>query len=212
MKRKCMLAIAFVGMIFAGKIGLATVTGASSPVFNTPTTTTAEPVQIQRPLVFEFTEAELDRANKGLVISPVPINAGAGRTRVLIGLGSYIVNGTGGCVGCHTSPTFAPGGNPFNGQPLKFNTAAYLAGGARFGPITSRNLTPDPQRNNLPGGMTLETFIHVMRTGIDRDNLHPQISPLLQTMPWPAFGNMTDRDLQAIYLYLSVIPHADTPQ
>jgi hypothetical protein len=113
-----MLAIAFVGMIFAGKIGLTTVTGANSPVFNTPTTTTAEPMQFQSPMIFEFTEAELARASRGLTISPVPINAGAGRTRVLIGLGSYLVNGAGGCVGCHTSPTFAPGGYRFIGQPL----------------------------------------------------------------------------------------------
>lgn len=31
----------------------------------------------------------------------------------------------------------------------------------------------------------------------------PQI---LQVMPWPAFGKKTDRDLEAIYEYLSAIP------
>jgi hypothetical protein len=29
---------------------------------------------------------------------------------------------------------------------------------------------------------------------------------LLQVMPWPAFANMSDRDLEAIYQYLSAIP------
>ena len=29
---------------------------------------------------------------------------------------------------------------------------------------------------------------------------------LLQIMPWPVFENMTDRDLRAIYEYLSAVP------
>ncbi len=29
---------------------------------------------------------------------------------------------------------------------------------------------------------------------------------LLQVMPWPVYGKMTDRDLIAIYEYLSAIP------
>jgi hypothetical protein len=32
---------------------------------------------------------------------------------------------------------------------------------------------------------------------------------LLQVMPWPVFGQMTDRDLEAIYAYLTTIPHAE---
>jgi hypothetical protein len=34
---------------------------------------------------------------------------------------------------------------------------------------------------------------------------------LLQVMPWPVYGQMTDRDLQAIYLYLSALPRAEPP-
>ena len=163
----------------------------------------------QFPLAQEFSPAEIERAQLGLAISPVQINAGFGRTRVLVGLGSYLVNGVGGCNDCHTNPPYAEGRDPFQGQPGKVNSANYLAGGVRFGPFTSRNLTPDPTKGNRPAGMTLEQFIRVIRTGQDRDQLHPQISPLLQVMPWPVYSKMSDRDLQSIYLYLSTIPHAE---
>lgn len=198
-----MLLIAFAGIVLAGKVGLTSASSAISPVLNgaVPQNLAAQ----------EFTEAELARSRQGLAISPIEINAGSGRTRTLIGLGSYLVNAVGGCNDCHTSPPFADGGDPFFGQPKKVNTANFLAGGVRFGPFTSRNLTPDPLRSNLPAGMRLDEFIRVMRTGEDRDQLHPQISPLLQVMPWPVYGQMTDRDLQAIYLYLSVLPHAEPP-
>ena len=36
-----------------------------------------------------------------------------------------------------------------------------------------------------------------------------QFGPLLQVMPWPAYANMTEHDLRAIYEYLSAIPHAE---
>src|SRR5206468_1325122 len=91
----------------------------------------------------------------------------------------------------------------------KINAKNFLAGGQQFGPFTSRNLTPDPKEGNRPAGLSLEEFFETMRKGTDHDKLHLQISPLLQVMPWPSFGKMTDRDLLAMYLYLSVIPHAE---
>ena len=53
-------------------------------------------------------------------------------------------------------------------------------------------------------------FTDVLRNGTDYDNLHPQISPLLQVMPWPVYHNLTDHDIRAIYEFLSAIPHAET--
>jgi hypothetical protein len=151
----------------------------------------------------------LDEAARGLAISPVPLNL-AGKNRNQVGLGSYLVNAVGGCSGCHTHPEFVAGGDPFRGQPERPNAAQFLAGGRTFGPFfTSRNLTPEPDKGNLPAGLTLAQFIHVMRTGEDLDKAHPQISPLLQVMPWPNLGKMSDRDLTAIYAYLSAIPHAE---
>ena len=112
----------------------------------------------------------------------------------------------GGCNDCHTNPPYAAGGDPFAGEPEQINIPCYLSGGTTFGPFTSRNLTPDS--NGLPAGLTLEEFIHVLRTGEDTTSPFnpPFDGGLLQVMPWPVYGKMTDRDLKAIYEYLSAIP------
>jgi hypothetical protein len=143
--------------------------------------------------------------NKGFAIAPVRLNL-QGKNRDLVGLGSYIVNAQADCSGCHTSPSYVPGFDPFRGEVEKVNTKNYLAGGQSFGPFVSRNLTPEA--NGRPAGMTFEQFRLVMRTGIDLDKAHPQISPLLQVMPWPVYRKMTDTDIRAIYEYLSAIPSA----
>ncbi len=145
---------------------------------------------------------------KGFAIAPVPLNL-QGRNRPLVGLGSYLVNAVGGCNDCHTHPNFAAGGDPYQGQPTQINTANYLAGGRQFGPFVSRNLTPEAP-SGRPAGLTLAQFTDVLRNGTDYDNLHPQISPLLQVMPWPVYHNLTDHDIRAIYEFLSAIPHAET--
>jgi hypothetical protein len=113
-------------------------------------------------------------------------------------LGSYIVNSS-GCNDCHTNPQYI--GNPFAGDPIKINAAKYMGGGRAFGPgVISRNITPDAA--GLPAGMSYSGFSQAMRNGVDVDHIHP----LLQTMPWPRFRNLTDRELDAIYTYLSTIP------
>jgi len=137
----------------------------------------------------------------GYELAPVPLNL-QGLDPALVGLGSYYLYSQIGCTDCHTWPNFAPGGNPFLGQPEQINTADYLAGGRPFpGGIVSPNITPDPV-SGLPAGLTLDEFLHVMHTGADPD--HP--ARLLQVMPWPTFRNMRDRDLEAIYEYLCAIP------
>ena len=124
---------------------------------------------------------------------------------------------------------------PFT-PPEELNPLTYLGGGRDFGqigPITSsaipphivsRNLTPDA--TGLPeGGASFGEFFDSMRRGIDADHLHPNCGEnvngitittncfnapfngdLLQVMPWPALRNLTDRDLEAIYKYLSAVP------
>ena len=167
---------------------------------------------------------------KGFQIAPVPLNMGQLDPN-LVGYGSFLVN-TGGCNDCHSpSPQveFANGGNPYFGQHTTVNPAVYLSGGQDFGAfpdpngpfphIISRNLTPDS--SGLPeGGNSLQTFVQIMRTGIDTDKVHPTCTgapdgtcipapfngALLQIMPWPAFSNFTDHDLLAIYTYLTAIP------
>ena len=141
----------------------------------------------------------------GFRIAPVHLNL-EGKNAAMVGQGSYYVNAIAGCADCHSCPTYAAGHNPYLGQPKPWmNTENYLAGGVPFGPFTSANLTPDS--NGLPAGLTLQEFIHVIRTGHDPvpEAWHP---PLLQVMPWPVYSNMTDHDLTAIYTYLTSIPSA----
>jgi hypothetical protein len=147
------------------------------------------------------------RIRQGFEIAPVQLNL-QGRNRALVGLGSYIVNAQAGCNDCHTWPNFAPGGDPYRGESKMVNTTNYLAGGRPFGPFRSRNLTPDPS-STMTDAERLAEFMALMRTGVDPDNAHPAFGPLLQVMPWSVYQDMTDRDLRAIFEYLSAIPHAD---
>jgi len=158
------------------------------------------------------------------------------KNRDMVGLGSYLVNVVADCNGCHSTPQttyVVPTGNPYFRSPpfsglKQIDPTTYLGGGQDFGPfpspggsvhIVSRNLTPD--KSGLPeGGHTLSEFIAIMRTGVDMDHAHPNCSSptetncmlppfngaLLQVMPWPAFQNMTDHQLVAIYEYLRAIP------
>jgi hypothetical protein len=151
-------------------------------------------------------DSEASRIQRGFQIAPVPLHL-HGHNRDLVGLGSYIVNAQAACNDCHTNPSFAPGGDPYQGQPKHVNTAGYLAGGQHFGPFISPNITPD--KNGLPAGLTWPGFRHVIRTGHDPDPAAG--GRLLQVMPWPTYQDMTDRDLQAVYEYLRSIPSIATP-
>jgi hypothetical protein len=146
-------------------------------------------------------KAERARIEQGFNIAPVPLNL-AGLDSDLVGLGSYLINAAGGCNDCHTWPNYAPGHDPFLGQPKQENVTHYLAGGRDFGPFRSRNLTRVPETH------TVEAFIDMMRTGVDPHQAHLAISPLLQVMPWPVYQDLSDHDLRAMYEYLSAIPNA----
>jgi hypothetical protein len=168
------------------------------------------------------------KVQRGFDSSPVPLNLD-GKDLGLVGLGSYLVNIQNACNDCHSAgpaTQYLAGGNPFFGQPKMVNPAVYLGGGRDFGAlipgtasIVSRNLTPD--KTGLPeGGHTFDEFLDIIRTGADMDHLHPNCTGapnencllrpfdgnLLQIMPWPVYQGMTDRELRAIYEYLSAIP------
>jgi hypothetical protein len=147
------------------------------------------------------TIAAQSRIQRGAELAPVPLNMN-GLNPALVREGSYIVNAQGGCNDCHTVPSYAPGGNPFLGESEMINGPCYLAGGAPFGPgIVSRNITP--RANGLPANRTLEEFKELMRTGRD---FAGGATPILQVMPWPVYGKMSDRELEAIYEFLRAIP------
>jgi hypothetical protein len=144
----------------------------------------------------------------GFEIAPVPLHM-QGKNPALVGLGSYIVNAQGDCAGCHSTPTYAPGGDPHLGQPEAISVPTYLSGGGTlFGPFVPRNLTPN--RDGRPAGLTIDQFLDVMHNGTDVKHREPfvpsEANDLLQVMPWPVFGKMTERELLAIYEYLSAIP------
>jgi hypothetical protein len=165
----------------------------------------------------------------GFEIAPVPLNL-EGRDRSAVGLGSYLVNAIGSCNDCHSAgpqTEYLPDHNPYFGQAAKVNPAPYLGGGRDFGvlagpnspDIISRNLTPD-KTGRPAGGRTFEEFYTILKTGKDYDHLHPTCSEtvttnclpppfdgaLLQIMPWPSYSHLSDRDVWAIYEYLSAIP------
>ncbi len=124
-----------------------------------------------------------------------------GKNRASVALGSYLVNTVGGCNDCHTAPPYTSDPAAFLGAPKQVNVACYLAGGQGFGPgVVSRDITP--WENGKPAGLTFDQFKHVIRTGEDPDNP----GQVLQVMPWPVYGGMSDHDLRAIYDYLSAIP------
>jgi hypothetical protein len=138
------------------------------------------------------------RIQIGAALAPVPLNMN-GLNPALVREGSYIVNAQGGCNDCHTAPPYAAGHDPFQGEPELINAPCYLAGGIPFGPFVSRNLT------RVPALRTLEEFKQIMREGTDF-RTPPDGTPLLQVMPWPVYGKMSDRDLEAIYEFLRAIP------
>jgi hypothetical protein len=175
-------------------------------------------------------DREESRIQQGFAINPVPLNV-AGKNRALVGLGSYIVNGSAFCDGCHNpgpgNNSWLPGGNPFFGQPAIVNPAGYMGGGRSMPQggvnIVARNLTPD--KDGLPAGHTFEEFRLIMRTGVDFDRVHPTCSgtpvpgciqppfdgDVLQMMPWPYYQYLTDYELRAIYEYLTTIPCIEGP-
>jgi hypothetical protein len=152
------------------------------------------------------------RVSKGFALaSGLRLNL-RGKNRELVGLGSYLVNGVGGCNDCHTNPPYPDGGDPTMGQPKKINVDHYLAGGVEFIPehpgfhaIVSRNLTPD-KTGRPEGGASYQEFRSIMRTGVDPDHAHPEYGPFLVVMPWPVYQGMIEHDLRAVYEFLSAIP------
>ena len=157
-------------------------------------------------IAFATDATDVDRE---LTLSPVQLKFDP-KDRVAVARGSYLVNALGGCVGCHTMPTYEPGGDPFKGEPEKLNVKNLLAGGKCFGPIRSPNITPDA--NGHPAGLSPADFADSMRSGkvhMMENGKKPDPNDIQKVMPWPEFRHMTDEDLTAIHAYLAAVPHAE---
>jgi hypothetical protein len=73
-------------------------------------------------------------------------------------------------------------------------------GAGPWGVSFTANLTPDVQTGM--GAWTVKQFIDTMRSGRHFGNGRPVLPP----MPAPAYGQMTDEDLTAIFTYLQSVP------
>lgn len=122
----------------------------------------------------------------------------------------------------YNQATYLAGGQNFGpvGPGIVLDPTSPLYGGPGLGPnIISRNLTPD-NTGNPEGGNDLQTFMTILRTGHDFDKVHPICGggvtdncysapvngAVLQVMPWPLYRHMTDRQILAIWTYLSTVP------
>lgn len=134
--------------------------------------------------------------------------------------GEYLVTAI-GCNDCHTPFVMGPEGpepdmsRMLSGHPAELvmpappvlpegpwnwiGAATNTAYAGPWGISYAANLTPDPSGLS---GMDEATFIKALRTG----RHYGTSRPILPPMPWPAFRNLTDEDLGAIFEYLRSVP------
>jgi mono/diheme cytochrome c family protein len=135
--------------------------------------------------------------------------------------GEYLVKGM-GCGDCHTPVKMGPSGpepdmaRMLAGHPqslvmppapklpagpwLVSAAATFTAWAGPWGVSFTANLTPDPKTGL--GDWTAQTFVDTVRSG----RLMAKGRKILPPMPIPAFQNLTDADLRAIFAYLHTIP------
>lgn len=134
--------------------------------------------------------------------------------------GEYLVTAI-GCGDCHTPHLLGPHGleqdmtRYLSGHPEQIGslgevpklkapwmwaaTGTNTAFAGPWGISYAMNLTPD--KNTGLGIWTEDIFVKTIRTGKHWGTSRPIAPP----MPWPAFRNLSDEDLKAIYAYLRTI-------
>lgn len=95
--------------------------------------------------------------------------------------GEYLVS-VAGCSGCH---------------------GAGLAGGVVPGSGPDAPPAPNLTPSGELGQWTAEMFVTTLRTGV-----RPSGTPLAGDMPWREYGQMTDDELAAVFMYLQTLPPA----
>lgn len=131
-----------------------------------------------------------------------------------------------GCGDCHTPWHMTPAGpqpdetQALSGHPAELEmppppapqgpwlwagAATNTAFAGPWGISYATNLTPDEETGL--GVYTEASFIAAMRTG-----KHLGVGrPILPPMPWPAYANMTDGDLKAVFAYLGSLAPIRNP-
>jgi mono/diheme cytochrome c family protein len=134
--------------------------------------------------------------------------------------GKYLVD-AGGCHDCHTPAKMGPNGPEpdmtlmLSGHPAAMQlppppapqgpwiggvAATFTAWYGPWGISYTANLTPDKETGL--GQWTERQFIDTIRTGRHQGRGREILPP----MPWPAYKNLNDADLKAIFAYLRTIP------
>lgn len=145
----------------------------------------------------------------------------------MVARGQYLVT-IGGCNDCHTPKVFGPEGpkldmdRMLSGHPSDLPIAEYdpaivadwallnhqlTAAAGPWGVSFSANLTSD---ETGIGNWTLEQFTRALREGKSKGLDGGRM--LLPPMPWEGLANLTDDDIEAIYMYLkSTKPVSNIP-
>ncbi|MFO1350251.1 MAG: diheme cytochrome c-553 [Gammaproteobacteria bacterium] len=135
--------------------------------------------------------------------------------------GQYLV-AIGGCNDCHTPLKMGPHGpepdmtRMLSGHPegltmppapklpegpwVSIGSGTNTAFAGPWGVSFAINLTPDKETGL--GAWDEKAFVSALRTGKHLGAGRPIMPP----MPWPAYRNMTDEDLQAVYAFLRTVP------
>ena len=154
------------------------------------------------------------------LLSTLPFPGHAAGPADRVNRGGYLVNAM-GCADCHTPLKPGPDGprqdlaRGLSGHPQDLalppppaaqgpwgwggavsNTAFWGPWGVSY----AANLTPDVATGI--GGWNAEQFIRAMRTGKRLGSGRPIAPP----MPWPAFAQLNDADLRAMFAYLRAQP------
>ncbi len=155
------------------------------------------------------------------LLAPGAVSAQDSAAGAQVKRGEYLVT-VGGCHDCHTPWIMGSNGpepdmkrglsghpqdivirapakvaEPWSSASSPTNTAWSGPWGVSF----TANLTPDPDTGVLRD-VTEQQFIQTMRTGRHQG----QGRQILPPMPWPAYSNMTDDDLKAVFAYLRQVP------
>lgn len=155
-----------------------------------------------------------------------PAEAAEPKNNAQVERGRYLVN-TSGCHDCHTPLKMGANGpepdmsRMLSGHPagmqmppvpalpqgpwLVVSSATNTAWAGPWGVSFTANLTPDAQTGL--GKWSAKDFRDTIRTGRHLGRGRAILPP----MPIPAYSQMTDRDLEAIFAYLRTVPAVSNP-
>jgi mono/diheme cytochrome c family protein len=118
-----------------------------------------------------------------------------------VAYGKYLVNAT-GCVDCHskTDKGSVVAGTEFGGG-MEFSSPN--------GVLRSPNITMHKETGI--GNWTKEAFVNRFKAYADSGHVSPKLNPgdVNTPMPWTMYAGMKDKDLEAIFAYLSTIKPID---